>query len=255
MKKNVLTMVASVLICFLGYTIFVPTGIAAETTADIVVPRQYIALARMLADSKSDMEKAAEITAKAVSSVVAKGKTYEEKLSLLSEISSALMAAVVDWTEAEKTVVVDLIVTEALKLASDKAEGNYERIGFVKQVFASIRFATNDSISLINAQDRVPEDLQEFAAYAIENAMAVLGGTEAWKCKDLYDDVRAALENEESQPKLSDAMIVTVSTTTTTTSTTTTTTTTIPGMAIPGRPSRPSTIPTTKPSPTPVGLR
>ena len=252
MKKTVLTMVALVLICFVGYNFIVPTGIAAETSTDLVVPRQYIALAKMLADSQGDVDKAVEITSKAVSSVVAKGRNYEEKLVLLSEISSALLAAVADWKDTDKVIIASVIAKSALDLAPEGVDGDAERTGFIRQVFVALCFASSNSISLVSALEVIPENLKAVANYGIENAMAVLGGTGAWQCKDIYDAVLVSLKTEESEdaPRLSAAMIVTVSTTTTTTTSTTTTTTTIPGMAIPGR-----SIPTTQPSPTPVGLR
>lgn len=253
MKKTVLTIVAVALTSFVGYNFIVPASLAAETRADLVVPRQYIALAKMLADSEGDMDKAVEITSKAVSSVVAKGRNYEEKLTLLSEISSALLAAIANWSDTDKVTIVSAIVKTALGIAPEGDEGNVERMGIVRQVFAAIRFAASASVPLVSALELVPENLTDVANYGIENAMAVLGGDEAWKYKDIYDSVLLSLNSDGSElPKLSAAMIVTVSTTTTTTTSTTTTTTTIPGAAIPGRP---STIPTTKPSPTPVGLR
>lgn len=258
MKRTVLTIVSLVLISFVGYNFIIPAGIAAEASADIVVPRQYIALAKMLADSEGNVDKAVEITSKAVSSVVAKGTNYEEKLVLLSEISSCLLAAVAKWNDADKVVVASVIAKTALDLTPEGDKGNAERAGFVRQVFAALRFASSNSISLVSAFEVVPENLKDVATYGLENPMAVLGGTEAWHCKDIYDAVLASLNSEGAEtPRLSDAMIVTVSTTTTTTTSTTTTTTTIPGSAIPGRPTppSPSPIPTTKPSPTPVGLR
>ncbi len=256
MKKTVLTMIALVLTSFVGYNFIVPAGIAAETSPDVVVPRQYIALAKMLADSEGDMDKAVEITSKAVTSVVAKGRNYEEKLVLLSEISSSLLAAVANWEKADKVVIVSVIVKTVLGLAPDGDDGNAERAGYVRHVFAALRFASAYSISLVSALEVVPENLKDVANYGIENAMAVLGGPEAWQCKDIYDDVLASLKSEGTElPRLSEAMIVTVSTTTTTTTSTTTTTTTIPGAVIPRRPTPPSPIPTTQPSPTPVGLR
>ncbi len=256
MKRIILIAVASVLLSCLGYNFVVPSGIAAETDGEVVVPRQYVALAKMLADSRGDMDKAVEITSKAVSSVVEKGKNYEEKLALLSEISSCLVAAVANWSDADKIVIVSTIVKSALALAPDGDEGDAERTGFVRQVFAALRFASSNSISLVSALEVVPENLKDVATYGIENAMAVLDGAGAWRCKDIYDAVITALEGEDAElPRLSEAMIVTVSTTTTTSTSTTTTTTSIPGAAIPGSPSQPSPVPTTKPSPTPVGRR
>jgi len=265
MKKIILAIVSSAMLVLLGITVVVPAGTAAEAGHDIVVPRQYVALARMLADSKGDIDKAVEITSKAVSSVVAKGSTYEEKLALLSEISTALLAAVSDWSDADRSAVVRAIVEEALGLASAGDEGSAERVGFIKQVFAAIYYASSDSVALIAAREVLPANLKPMADYAIENAVAVLGGTEAWKCKDLYNAVIVALKGEGGEVRLlSDSMIVTVSTTTTTTTSTSTTTTTIPGAAVvkeivrPGETTtttRPSPVPTTKPSPTPVGLR
>ncbi len=251
MKRIVLMMVVSILVSFVGYNFIVPAGFAAETGSDLLVSRQYIALARMLSDSQGDIDKAVEITSKAVSSVVAKGKNYEEKLALLSEISSCLVAAVADWSDADKIVIVSTIVKSALALAPDGDEGDAERMGFVRQVFAALRYASSNSISLVSALEVVPENLKDVATYGIENAIAVLGATRAWQCKDTYDAVITALGGEGAElPRLSEAMIVTVSTTTTTSTSTTTTTTTIPGAAI-----GPSPVSTTKPSPTPVGLR
>ena len=260
MKKIILTIVLVGLFGMAGFNFVVSADVVAEKSAEIVVPRQYIALGRMLSDSQADIDKAVEIASKAVRSVVAKGETYEDKLGLLSEISSALMAAISDWSPAKKAAVVRAIVVEALTIAPDGDEGNTARIGYLKQVFAAIRYASNDSVSLIAALEVVPENLKAVANYAIENAMTILGGTNAWKCKDLYDAVQVALSESRGRkvnPRLSDAMVVTVSTTTTTTTSTTTTTTTIPGAAGLGvtTTTQPSPIPTTKPSPTPVGLR
>lgn len=259
MKRILYTGTLAVLFCTAMFYFLVPPSTAAENGPTIVVPRQYVALARMLADSKGDIERACEIASKAVASVVEKGKTYEEKLELLAEISTALTAAVADWSEEARTAVLSAIVEEALKLAPDGEEGSLQRIGYVKQVFAAMTYASSDSGSLVSAVDVVPEALRETALIGVKSAVTVLGGKTAWRCKDLYEAVRESLgETDSGRQMLRDARIVTVTTTTTTTSTSTTTTT-IPGsagIASYGRPVPTSgPVPTTRPSPTPVGLR
>jgi len=234
-----------------------PRGTAGEPETAIVVPRQYIALARMLADSRGDLEKAREIAAKAVASVVEKGEDYDEKIRLLAEISTALMAAVADWDEPARAAIAVTLVEAALKLAPEGDEGALQRIGYVRQVFAAMAYGSSDSVPLVAALDVVPDALRQTATDAISTAVNVLGGRQAWACKDLYDAVRKALGEETPERMLRDQVIVTVTTTTTTTTSTTTTTTTIPGSAgisIRDRPT-PTPVPTTRPSPTPVGLR
>lgn len=256
MKRMLYAGAVAVLFSTAVFHVIVPVGTAAEVDAPIIVPRQYIALARMLADSRGDIAKAQEIATKAVASVVEKGETYEEKLELLAEIATALTAAVADWSEEARTAVISAIVEQALKLVPDGEEGGVQRVGFIKQVFAAVAYASSDSITLVSASSSVPAGLEETALGAIKSPVTVLGGKTAWHCKDLYDAVRNALgETDPERQMLRDAMIVTVTTTTTTTTSTSTTTTTIPGSAGISRYPRVSPVPTTRPSPTPVGLR
>lgn len=255
MKRMFYSGAIVVLFCTAMFRFPVQPGLAAEVA--VVVPRQYVALARMLADSEGDTEKACEIASKAIALVVEKGETYEEKLELLAEIATALTAAVADWSEEARTAVLSAIVEEVLKLAPDRDEGPLQRIGYIKQVFAAMTYASSDSGSLVSAVDVVPEALRETAFTGIKSAVTVLGGKTAWHCKDLYEAVREALGEEDPDRRmLRDLIVVTVTTTTTTTTSTSTTTTTIPGsdgISVYRRP-RP-VVPTTRPSPTPVGLR
>jgi len=262
MKRILYTGTVVVLFCAAMFRFLVPPSTAAEVDATIVVPRQYVALARMLADSKGDTEKACEIASKAIALVVAKGETYEEKLELLAEISTALTAAMADWDEEARAAVLSAIVEEALKIAPDGEEGSLQRIGYVKQVFAAMTYASSDTSALVSAVDVVPEGLKESAFLGIKAAVTVLGGKMAWDCKDLYETIRETLDDTGSDRQmLRDARVVTATTTTTTTTTSTSTTTTsIPGSAgVAGYPNRPvptsGPVPTTRPSPTPVGLR
>lgn len=259
MKRIFYTGIIALLFCTALLHVLVPPSTAAGVDAPLVVPRAYIGLARMLSDSKGDIDKACEIASKSVASVVEKGETYEEKLELLAEIATALTAAVADWSEEARTAVLSAIVEQALKLAPDGEEGGLQRIGYVKQVFAAIAYASSELVTLVSAVEVVPEPLKETAFTGIHSAVTVLGGKTAWRCKDLYEVVREALgETDSDRQLLRDVVIVTVTTTTTTT--TSTTTTTIPGSAgVAGYPNRPvptsGPVPTTRPSPTPVGLR
>ena len=266
MKKRImLAAMLGIMGFFAGFTVNGAEDASAAPAAPVVVPSQYVALAKLLAESKGDIAKAVEITKKAVDSVVSKGKTYEEKRVLLGEIATTLLATVKDWSEADRVAVAKAIAEASLALAPDGAE----RIGYVQEVFASMAFASLDTVPLISALDVLPEALQADAKDAILEPMTVLGGTTAWQNRDLYNAVRDALGADPDEERPGDVFLVAVSTTTTTTSTSTTTTTR-PGTglarfvgtdAVPEppvvtttRPHKP-VVPTTKPSPTPVGLR
>ena len=267
MKKRIIfAAMLGIMGFFAGFTVNGAEDAAATPAAPVVVPSQYVALAKLLAESKGDAAKSVEIARKAVESVVGKGKTYEEKRVLLGEIATTLLATVKDWSEADRVAIAKAIAEAALALAPEGAE----QIGFVKEAFASMSFASLDTVPLIGALDVLPEALQAEAKDAVLEPMSVLGGTIAWGYRDLYNAVRDALGADPDEERPGDVFLVAVSTTTTTTTSTSTTTTTRPGTglarfvgtdAVPEppvvtttRPHKP-VVPTTKPSPTPVGLR
>ena len=250
MKKISSALSAFALCCFLaGFSVIGADDGAAPAGETVIVSSQYVALAKLLANAKGDNEKASEIAAKSLRSVVEKGQTYEEKLQLLAEISTSLLAAIVDWDEASRIAIVRAIINETLRLAP---EGDAHRIGYVKQAMSAMSFASGDTVPLMAAIDELPDDLKDVGKDAVQTPLTALGGTAAWACRDLYKDVYEEIKGEPIPNE--DYSIVTVSTTTTTTTSTTTTTTTIAGS---GNEEiiTPPTVPTTRPSPTPVGLR
>ncbi|MGI5870259.1 MAG: hypothetical protein ACOX9C_12555 [Kiritimatiellia bacterium] len=267
MKKRIMLLgMLGIAGLFAGLAVNGAEETAATGTTPVVAPSQYVALAKLLAESKGDIAKASEIAQKAVDSVVGKGKTYEEKRVLLSEIATTLFAAIKDWRDEGRIAVAKAIAGAIPALASDAVE----RVGFVEEAFASMTFASMDTIPLIAAFDVLPEALKADAQAAVHEPITILGGTHAWACRDLYNAVRDALGARPDEERPGDVYIVAVSTTTTTTTSTTTTTTSWPGTgltrfvgpdAVPDvgvtttRPPWKPVVPTTKPSPTPVGRR
>lgn len=265
-RQIVLAAMLGVLGFWAGFAVKGAEDASTNSAASVVAPSQYVALAKLLAESKGDIAKAVEIAKKAVDSVVAKGGNYEEKRVLLGEIATTLLATIKDWNEEDRIAVTKAIAQAALALAPDGAE----QIGFVKEAFAAMAFASLDTVPLVAAIEELPEALQADAKDVVLEPMSVLGGTIAWGYRDLYDAVRDALGADPDEERPGDVALVAVSTTTTTTTSTSTTTTTRPGTglvrfvgtdAVPDvpvvtttRPSKP-VVPTTKPSPTPVGLR
>ena len=242
-------------VCFIaGSNVIGADGTAATgESADIIAPRQYVQLAQLLAGNKGDAEKASAVVSKSVSEVVAKGGTFQEKQKLLSEITASLMAAVADWDAASRSAIAKAILAETPKIAPDEPAAN---VGMVKHAVAALSLVSSDNTVMTSVIDSLPENLRKNATDASMDPTAILGGTQAWKVKDLYKAVRNALGDDFKEPD-GGVIITMVSTTTTTTTSTTTTTTTIYGSGVAAvvPTTRPRSIPTTRPSPSPVGLR
>lgn len=248
-------------VCFIAGLNVIGADGTADTgeSADIIAPRQYVQLAQLLAANKGDAKKAEAVVSKSVSEVVAKGATFQEKQKLFSEITASLMAAVADWDAASRSAIAKAILAETLKIAPGEPAAN---VGMVKHAVAALSLVSSDNTVMTSVIDSLPENLRKNATDASMDPTAILGGTQAWKVKDLYKAVRNALGDDFKEPD-GGVIITMVSTTTTTTTSTTTTTTTIYGSGVAASAeevfvvptTRPRPIPTTRPSPTPVGLR
>lgn len=253
------------LVLLAGFWAGMSVGAAEETKASakaVVVPEQYLALSNLLTKNRGDLEKCVEITKKSVLMVVSKGGTQLEKRRLLGEIATTFMATVKDWKQEERIAIAKAIALATLEIT----EEIIPRDLYIRQVFGAMAFATTDTVAIRAAIGALPKALQAEATEAVHEPMVILGGKVAWDYRDLYDAVRDALKANPDELRPGDVIITLVSTTTTTSTSTSTTTTTIPGTGksrfvdkdaeievIPVIP--PVVVPTTKPSPTPVGLR
>lgn len=223
---------------------------------------QYISLAKLVYKNESK----GEAVATAITRTVEKAETREQKLVVLSEITVSLMAvaqkanAQIDGQE-----IVRAILKTALEIPMKQKDAKLEdQITFGKWAFAAIALVDpNLEKALPVAMDVIPESIHdELLHVALETQTSVMGGEIAWVDRALYKTVLLALYEDGVYPEeiiREGVPVFLTTTTTTTTSTTTTTTSTIPGShrvhPSPPTTTRPITIPTTRPSPTPVGNR
>ena len=267
MKKSMFAIVVCVGCLLAGLNVIGADGETGPAgRAPAVTERQYVQLAQLLsackgADGVVDVDKAIKVATTALREAVADGETYDEKLVILAKLTTALMGAMADWDFDSRLRVIHAMIQEVMSFAKQGSDDYAaERIGFARQIIAALAVSSVDSAALMAEVESLPEDLRATAAEAVAHPTVVLGGTLAWEISDLYKAVRGELGAPADEEKPAPVDLVTVSTTTSTATTTSTTTTTIAGSGIvefvePGALPVVPTVPTTAPSPTPVGLR
>lgn len=240
---------------------------AAEANADAKKEEQlkldqYIKLAKMVYTAGSPDDAKATIKTAVKDTVEKAGDNAEARSKALAEVVAALSAALTASDDANYAA--DLHKTLIEAAAEVGGSSDAAQLGSAKLAAATTASVTQYAGYTTKADEAVPEKLKAEVKIATNDPKSVLSEKLSWALKDLYEKVLAALRGSKYEIKLDidemtlDGLGEDRGTTTTTlggsgdyvgkTHYPTTTTT-------PKPPKPPVVPPTTKPSPTPIGLK
>lgn len=253
MKKSIL--VLSLAFACAAFTISNSVIAADATTSTTVSVSNYVSLSKLIMEAEKDINVAKETVSKMVASVLAKASNASDRLALMSEVATTVFASTEDWSKENRATLASVTVESALAFAESKNLSEGEKVKLVQQIVATVYAVCTSASGIPSApvikgvKAAIPADYTPFIEDMEAAPLQLIGVKQSLHCKEIYKEIRKVAGDVEDEK--TSALVIT----TTTSTTSTTTTSTIPPALRPDVPVVPPVTPTTKPSPTPVGMR